>query len=123
MIANRDRATDEDFEDDNYCEDAVSPALAIPETIHFHFQGEKVFMQGVAWYVQPFRNGLELLAQGKVYEEVDRAVQGEAQVADSKENADQDENIGEGEGDGGGGDDGGGNVDQFEEGGRRRMQM
>ena len=70
--------------------------------------------------IQPFRNCLELLAQREIDEEVDRAVQGEAQVAHSKEDAEQDENLVEG--DRGGGDDGG-NVDQLEAGGGRRMQM
>ena len=73
--------------------------------------------------IQPFRNCLELLAEGEVDEEVDRAVQGEAQVAHSKEDAEQDENLDEGEGDRGGGDDGGGNGDQLEAGAGRRMQM
>ena len=73
--------------------------------------------------IQPFRNCLELFAQRKVDEEVDRAVQGEAQVAHSKKDAEQDENLDEGEGDGGGGDEGSGNVDQFEAGGGRRIQM
>ena len=72
---------------------------------------------------QPFRNCLELFAQREVDEEVDRAVQGEAQVAHSKKDAEQDENLDEGEGDGGGGDEGSGNVDQFEAGGGRRIQM
>ena len=44
-------------------------------------------------------------------------------MAHSKEDTEQEENLDEGEGDGGGGDDGGGNVDQFEEGRGRRMQM
>ena len=73
--------------------------------------------------IQPFRNCLELFAQRKVDEEVDRAVQGEAQVAHSKEDAEQDENLDEGEGDGGGGDDGSGNVDQLKAGRGRRMAM
>ena len=100
----------------------MSPALAIPETRHFHFQGENNIFVRIG-LIQPFRNCLELLAEGEVDEEVDRAVQGEAQVAHSKENAEQDENLDEGEGDGGGGDDGSGNVDQLEAGGGRRLQM
>ena len=44
-------------------------------------------------------------------------------MAHSKEDAEQDENLDEGEGDGGGGDEGSGNVDQFEAGGGRRIQM
>ena len=78
---------------------------------------------GRSGLIQPFRNCLELLAEGEVDEEVDRAVQGETQVAHSKEDAEQDENLDEGEGDRGGGDDGGGNVDQLEARAGRRMQM
>ena len=44
-------------------------------------------------------------------------------MAHSKEDTEQEENLDEGEGDGGGGDVGSGNVDQFEAGGGRRMQM
>ena len=44
-------------------------------------------------------------------------------MAHSKKDAEQEENLDEGEGDGGGGDVGSGNVDQFEAGGGRRIQM